>query len=57
MGKDDFWALALGFLGLLVLSELSKPQCPNCKQRITRGVQNCPHCGSYLQWRDDGGRL
>jgi len=57
MGKGDFWVLALGFIGLLALSELSKPQCPHCNKRINRGVQNCPHCGAYLQWRDDGGRF
>ena len=57
MGKDDFWALALGFLGLLVLSELAKPPCPYCKRKITKGIQVCPHCGSYLSWGDNSGRI
>ncbi len=57
MGKDDFWALALGFLGLLVLSELAKPPCPCCKRKITKGIQVCPHCGSYLSWGDNSGRI
>lgn len=52
MAKDDFWALALGFVGLWLLSESTKPKCPSCKQKVTKGVENCPHCGSYLQWRN-----
>jgi len=57
MGKDDFWALALGFIGLLALIELAKPQCPYCKRKITKGIQVCPHCGSYLSWGDNSGRI
>ena len=57
MGKDDFWVLALGFLGLWALSELAKPQCPYCKRKITKGIEVCPHCGSYLSWGDKSGRI
>ncbi len=57
MAKDDFWALALGFLGLLVLSEIAKPECPYCKRKIDRGVSTCPHCGAYLRWGNENGRL
>lgn len=56
MGKDDdIWGLiggiALGAIGLAVLSNLSNPKCPECKGSIKKGISVCPHCGTYLEWK------
>ncbi|MHB8602012.1 MAG: hypothetical protein ACYC6W_09655 [Nitrosotalea sp.] len=57
MGKkddDNFWgalgALLLGAVGLAILSEATKPNCPICRHKIERGTVVCPHCGSGLSW-------
>jgi len=40
MGKDDTWGwvggLVLGAIGLAILSNLSNPKCPECKNQIKK---------------------
>jgi DNA-directed RNA polymerase subunit RPC12/RpoP len=51
---DSIWdiitGLALGFSGLMLLSLLKKPECPNCRSKIDRGITKCTNCGVPLEW-------
>jgi hypothetical protein len=52
---ENIWniltGLALGFSGFLLLSYLKKPECPNCKTKIEKGVSLCDKCGIKLEWK------
>ena len=52
---DDIWGflggLVLGAIGLAVLSSLTNPKCPNCKNQVKRGDPVCSHCGALLEWK------
>ena len=51
--KDDFWegllGLVVGFLGVAVLAELTKPRCPNCNAQVSKGESFCPKCFANLE--------
>jgi hypothetical protein len=53
--KDDIWStlvgLVLGAVGIVVLSEVLKPKCPKCNNKIKRGTPTCQYCGTLLEWR------
>ncbi len=43
--------LAGGVIIAAILSAISKPKCPYCQYEIVKGVQQCPNCNNYIQWR------
>jgi hypothetical protein len=57
MSDDEGLAIAagvvLGILGLAALIDILKKnsECPICKNKIEHGIQQCPHCGSWLKWQ------
>ena len=52
---DDVWGviggIALGAIGLALLSSFTSPKCPDCKNPIKRGQSVCNSCGAYLEWK------
>ncbi len=39
-----------GAIAAAILAALTQAPCPYCNRRIPKGTQQCPNCGSYLNW-------
>jgi len=52
-GDDSIWNFFIelfgGALGYAILSSIAKPKCPNCNNKIERGVTICPVCKVKLE--------
>ncbi len=52
---DSIWNFFIGLLGgavvFAILSSIAKPRCPNCNNKIDRGVALCPICKVKLEWQ------
>ena len=42
---------SIGSIGMTILSLLSKPNCPVCKNKIEKGARYCPVCKTELEWK------
>lgn len=53
-GRDDAIGIGLGLLlgaaGIIALTKLLQPKCPNCGKGVSKRNQVCPHCGVILYW-------
>ena len=47
--SDFLVGLGLGAVGVVILSTILKPRCPNCRKKVLRGIHECPFCGANLQ--------
>jgi hypothetical protein len=48
---DFLLGLFIGSVGAHILSTLSKPSCPVCKNKLEKGALRCPHCEAELEWK------
>jgi predicted amidophosphoribosyltransferase len=52
---DDIWGLLaglfIGAVGIAILSSLTNPKCPNCKNPVKKGDPYCPVCSTLLEWK------
>lgn len=50
-GAGVVLAIIGGLLGLGLLYELTRAECPVCKAKIQRGIPACPQCRTVLSWK------